>query len=236
MKYEEKWDVKVDGVPLADGRYSLNLLLIKEGEEMKLNAEPFKFTVDTVPPRIGSVQPMSGSRIPGSVSLSARCEDESGISQAYLLIDSDPESRVDLKVDKEGRYVTPSPLTLSPGRRSIQIHVADKAGNESVKSVSYTVTVSVKPILSLFNYPNPFVAGSTTRIVLILGTSTEEAELMIYDPTGKLVFRRKIGGEEGEHLVEWDGRDLQGDLLPRGIYFCRVVAGGEERIHKIGIR
>jgi len=236
VKYEEKWDAKVDGAPLADGKYSLNLFLIKGEGEVKLNPEPLKFIVDTIPPRVTSVQPISGSRIPGSISLSAGCEDENGISKVYLLIDSDPESRVDLRQSEEGRYITPSPLTLSPGHRSIQIHVLDKAGNESVKTVSYTVTASVRPILSFFNYPNPFSAGSTTRIVLILGAPVEEAELMIYDPAGKLVFRRKMSGEEGEHLVEWDGRDLQGDLLPRGIYFCRVVVGKEEGTFKIGIK
>lgn len=236
VKYEEKWDVKADGVPLADGSYSLNLLMVKDGEEVRLNSEPLKFTVDTIPPRISSIQPVSGSRIPGSVSVSARCEDENGISQAYLLVDTDPESRFDLKRSEGGRYVTPSPLSLPPGQRSIQIHAVDRAGNESVKSASYTVTVSAKPILSLFNYPNPFPAGSTTRIVLMVGRSVEEIEVMIYDPAGRLVFRRKVSGEEGEHQMEWDGRDLQGDLLPRGVYFCRVVVGGEERMLKIGIR
>jgi hypothetical protein len=236
VRYDGSWDLKIGGVPLDDGVYSLILLLDKDGEPKQIVPKPFQFTVDTVPPRISSILPTDGSRIPGSVSVSVEGEDENGIAKAFLLIDFDPQSRIELKLDKNGRFVTSSPLSLASGRRSLEIHMVDQAGNESVSSVTYNITTSTKPIISLFSYPNPFRAGDSTRIALTLGVTAEEAEVMIYDPAGRLVFRKKFEGEPGEHLIEWDGRDLQGNPLPRGIYFCRAVAAGEVRIYKIGIK
>ena len=57
--------------------------------------------------------------------------------------------------------------------------------------------------------------------------SAGEASLRLYDVGGREV-RVLVAGtvEAGSHLVEWDGRDDRGVMLPSGTYFARLAAGG----------
>jgi flagellar hook assembly protein FlgD len=52
--------------------------------------------------------------------------------------------------------------------------------------------------------------------------------LRIYDAAGKLV-RTLVDEvkETGFHGVDWDGRDEMGVKTAAGVYFCRLMVGGE---------
>jgi hypothetical protein len=81
------------------------------------------------------------------------------------------------------------------------------------------------------NFPNPF--SGTTRLELMTdGTSVVAVD--VFDVSGKRVHHEEIGRVEAGHtIVELDGRDQAGRLLPSGVYFCRVSAGAGRATQKI---
>lgn len=73
------------------------------------------------------------------------------------------------------------------------------------------------------NVPNPFNPSTTIRFALAARTP---ARLAVYDTKGSLV--RTLVNEtrgEGEHVVQWDGRDARGRQVSSGVYFYRLTAG-----------
>ena len=81
------------------------------------------------------------------------------------------------------------------------------------------------------NYPNPF--NPTTRIAFTL-PSAMQADLIVFDVLGRQV--KTLVSEvrhAGEHYVQWDGTNSAGASVSSGVYFCRLVAGGNEKITKM---
>jgi hypothetical protein len=82
--------------------------------------------------------------------------------------------------------------------------------------------------------PNPF--ARTTAISLALPRAVR-VEVALYDATGKLV--RVLASSEqpaGRLILNWDGRDLAGRLLPEGVYYCRARAGDYRATGKLVIQ
>jgi len=73
------------------------------------------------------------------------------------------------------------------------------------------------------NYPNPF--NPTTVIEYALPKSSQ-VKIQIYNVLGQrvrnLVDERQ---EPGYKMINWDGKDDQGNEVSSGIYFYRIVAG-----------
>ena len=170
----------------------------------------------------------------------------SGIESVYITIGGDIENRIPLaKSETKGEYVMPATfeLLLPPGNLDVGFHVADMAGNEAEESRSYTVVAEAEADFSLMNFPNPFPPGGTTTIRYSLPGKGIRAEMSIYDAGGDMVFFSEIGQENleaGEDTLQWDGRDMFGGILARGVYFCRLwvitETGSKSKIHKIAIR
>ena len=86
-------------------------------------------------------------------------------------------------------------------------------------------------LLPLANHPNPFNPKTTLRFTL---PETGRVELTLHDPRGRRV--RTLLHEtlpEGEHRVDWNGRDDAGREQPSGVYFARIASGdlrGELRL------
>ncbi len=73
------------------------------------------------------------------------------------------------------------------------------------------------------NYPNPF--NPETRLYFQL-PETQNVKLIIYNLRGQIVrnlVERRY--ESGHHIVNWDGRDNAGNLVPTGVYIYRIKAG-----------
>jgi pectate lyase len=79
--------------------------------------------------------------------------------------------------------------------------------------------------------PNPASAGTTVAYAL-----AEEADVRfeVYDGEGRRV-RTVFDGRQGpgSYSLAWDGRDERGERVASGVYFLRVVAGDEPRVHKV---
>jgi hypothetical protein len=77
--------------------------------------------------------------------------------------------------------------------------------------------------------PNPFRAG--TKIALANGSGLQ-ARIGIVDAAGRIV--RVLAPGQGRHgSVRWDGNDDSGRPVGRGIYWCRLLAGGRAAALKL---
>ena len=70
------------------------------------------------------------------------------------------------------------------------------------------------------NYPNPF--NPTTQIAFNIA-QTERVDISIFNILGQKVAT-VVDGEmgSGAHIVMWNGRNQNGELLPSGVYFYRL--------------
>jgi hypothetical protein len=71
--------------------------------------------------------------------------------------------------------------------------------------------------------PNPF--GLSTTIVLDLPTDAP-VRMDVFDVRGDLVVTLVDQTmTAGRHSISWNGRDVRGESLSAGVYFCRITAG-----------
>ena len=78
------------------------------------------------------------------------------------------------------------------------------------------------------NYPNPFNAGTEIRFQL---PKNVYVELTIYNILGQTV-RTLVQGHKnaGHHLLQWDGRNRDGLIVPSGVYFSRLIIKKQENL------
>jgi hypothetical protein len=126
-----------------------------------------------------------------------------------------------------------------PWRYSYKVTCVDHAGNESGPATpQQTSGVDALPAPSAFalrgNEPNPFNAGTTVRYEVPDGGG--QVTLAVFDTRGCRV-RTLVDGvmPAGRHGVKWDGRDDQGRGVATGTYFCRLLAPGFTRTHKMSL-
>jgi subtilisin family serine protease len=79
--------------------------------------------------------------------------------------------------------------------------------------------------------PTPFRVRTAIRFNL---AAPERVELGIYNSAGRLVRRLGQGWfTAGTHSLVWDGCDDAGHAQARGVYHCRLAAGGLRSIEKL---
>ncbi len=119
---------------------------------------------------------------------------------------------VRLETTASGTY-----LNLSPGQ---------------IDSIEVSADVTLKSQAAAhLSAPNPFLAGS--KIMLTLARPGRTV-LKVYDATGRLVRTLDAGQlASGSHRLEWDGKDQRGLNVQAGVYFCRMLAGGETLSRKL---
>lgn len=82
-------------------------------------------------------------------------------------------------------------------------------------------------------YPNPARSGATLRFATI---EEGRVRLVLYDVSGRRVWscdaRKRVAGG---HEVFWDGRDDKGQVVPPGVYFCRLETSSGPRTSKLVI-
>ncbi len=81
------------------------------------------------------------------------------------------------------------------------------------------------------NRPNPFARSTLIRYLL---PDAGRTTLSIYDLAGRLV--KKLADEPrtaGSHHIPWDGRNEDGKVVPRGLYFCRLSTSSYSETIKV---
>ncbi len=72
----------------------------------------------------------------------------------------------------------------------------------------------------VFSYPNPFTGSTTINYVL---NEQKNVSLKVYNITGQLVAtlvnKQKPAGQ---HTIQWDANDTNGNKMPNGTYFIRM--------------
>lgn len=98
-------------------------------------------------------------------------------------------------------------------------------------------TSTERPRLSLEqNFPNPFAPGSSETIFTYTVPTETEVRLVIFNLLAQEIVT--LVDEEqppGRHRVAWDGLDEQGNIVPPGIYYYKLSAGGEERLRRLRV-
>jgi hypothetical protein len=79
--------------------------------------------------------------------------------------------------------------------------------------------------------PNPFRGATTLAYDL---SSAADVELAVFDLQGRCVAVLERGlRPAGRHSVGWDGRSARGEVVPPGVYLCRLRSGGEEKTGRL---
>ena len=104
---------------------------------------------------------------------------------------------------------------------------------DGVVGIETGIGANIPVELALYqNYPNPFNPSTTINYQLPLASSVE---LAIYDLQGRKV-RELVSAQRqtaGMQRVEWDGLNDFGVEVTSGIYFYKLVAGGEIHTRKL---
>jgi hypothetical protein len=103
--------------------------------------------------------------------------------------------------------------------------------NYQFSDISTGVPVEHFELAPVLVYPNP--ASGEVRIgVTVSGSSA--VEVHVVDLRGGLVRTVHRGHlPEGEHTLEWDGRDAYGQPAAAGTYLIRVVQGPRTAVHQL---
>ena len=100
------------------------------------------------------------------------------------------------------------------------------------KSIEPTITginKIQKPDFELSAFPNPFYNKTTIKFELPI--NYENTVLKIYNITGKPIRQFNITGKKSQ---QWDGRDNNGNLVKKGIYFYNINYGNiSSKLNKI---
>jgi len=191
----------------------------------------------------GSGTPVHGSfsaaaTAPGTVLLEWRVEALAGIRGFHVYRATSPDGPFarltgdPLVADSHGSYedatVWPETTFWYELRAVLTGGAEDAVG---VRAVSATTPGRLLTALHLLG-PNPF--RSTTRLAFDVPDHAGAVSLAIYDVSGKLV-RSLVRGEveRGRHPVVWDGKDDRGARVSSGVYFTRLVLGGDVRTAKL---
>jgi hypothetical protein len=80
------------------------------------------------------------------------------------------------------------------------------------------------------NYPNPFNPSTQFKIAVKEQTNIQVAVYNILGKEIKLVLDENLPA--GEFIIQWDGKDNEGNILSGGVYFIRMTAGSYHKTIK----
>ncbi len=133
---------------------------------------------------------------------------------------------------------------IDPGLHTLNVKIWDVFNNSSEKTITFRVIDSKNLVLeNVYNYPNPITDLTYFQFEHNMPDKDLVVKIDIFDLSGRLVRTLQENsyatGYRSEP-IEWDGTDLYGNKLPRGIYPYRVSvdnSNGEhaERFEKLMI-
>ncbi len=113
--------------------------------------------------------------------------------------------------------------SLKPGKHTLRFQAFDNLNNASEQIVEFIVTGSEDLSLEkVLNYPNPF--EKTTRFTFQTNRANAEVTVKIYTLQGRVI--QKLEGfvtNLGFNVIEWDGRDYDGDEPANGVYLYKIT-------------
>ncbi|MGD1048017.1 MAG: FlgD immunoglobulin-like domain containing protein [Candidatus Krumholzibacteriaceae bacterium] len=93
------------------------------------------------------------------------------------------------------------------------------------------IAIPAMPVTLFQNYPNPFNPATAIKFYL---PKPADVKLDVYDISGRLVETLAHSHmSAGNHEVEWQGTNLNGNKVSSGAYFYRLRAGKHELVRKM---
>lgn len=139
--YEFSWDTS----PLARGSYALTAKAVDAaGNEAISGSVTVAVTGDTTPPVV-TILPVVGSRVSGTVAVSATATDDTGVTMLELYVDGSPV----LTGNESSVGYNWNTLALQNGSHLITVRAFDAAGNSTVASSAVQVENPVAVTLTL---------------------------------------------------------------------------------------
>ncbi len=133
---------------------------------------------------------------------------------------------------------TPTALVGDPALLTERTFVvAGLVGNDSAAADTALLNLTIVPVFSVHNYPNPF--SIRTAFVIGLPGVGKEVSLTVYTRAGERVWRRVFTDPQdvsaGVHLVRWEAENDHGQPVGPGTYeyvLDFVHQGKTDRIRK----
>ncbi len=121
---------------------------------------------------------------------------------------------------------------LIPGDHSLSVKIWDVFNNSSDKLITFKVIHSNDLILEqVFNFPNPVIDHTFFQFEHNMPDKNMTIWIEIFDFSGRLIhsiYRESYAGGYRSEPVDWDGRDMNGNKIPRGIYPYRIAVETNE--------
>ncbi len=111
------------------------------------------------------------------------------------------------------------PGILDAGAHTLSVSI-ETAEEPVVRSFTFQGAATDVELLELYNFPNP--CAGPTRFYYTLNGSAERAELSVFTLRGRKILETAGPALRGENMIEWDGRDRDGDELANGVYFYEL--------------
>jgi len=135
----------------------------------------------------------------------------------YSQYDYDGTDATDLDTDGIAEFITQKHLNPGYIFKSI-FWKRDKT--VGVEDDDYSVPEEIN---LMQNYPNPFNPSTTIRFTI---PQEAKVNIKVYNILGKEITRLLNETRlSGEYEISWNGTDVNGNLVPSGIYFITMIAG-----------
>ena len=108
-------------------------------------------------------------------------------------------------------------------RHNLVVKAWDNSNNSSTVSAEVLVVHEDGLVLrEVMNYPNPFKDATTFTFFSNLDA---EVKIKIYTVAGQLIRTLEYPfAQNGFNMVDWNGRDAQGDIPANGVYLYKLIA------------
>ncbi|RMD94954.1 MAG: T9SS C-terminal target domain-containing protein, partial [Calditrichaeota bacterium] len=126
-----------------------------------------------------------------------------------------------------GGRVVPCTLPGQEDRHTLKVKAWDNANNSTTATVDVVVVHEEGLVLKdVLNYPNPFAEKTTFTFFL---NRDAEVKIKIYTISGQLIRTLEYPfAHSGFNMIEWDGRDEEGDRPANGIYIFKLIAKSQD--------
>ncbi len=124
--------------------------------------------------------------------------------------------------------------SLSTGKHRVTVQAFDANNNNAAESISFQVAGELE-IKNIANFPNPFEPGTKitkgTTFIYILTDNADKITLKIYTVTGRLVRAiEELDGFADYNEYHWNGCDEDGEELPNGVYFYKLIVEKDKKV------
>jgi len=113
---------------------------------------------------------------------------------------------------------------LSVGRHSLKLKAWDTYNNSSEATIDFEVSSSgTLQVTNIYNYPNPF-RDNTAFTFQHNYPADVNVKIKVYTVAGRLIKEiEKPNISDKFVVIDWDGKDQDGETLGNGVYIYRIV-------------